>query len=491
MSTVTSQRSRLSDYCERSQQLFEAFASYAHLSLASPAGAAAIDYLKDHYGFTSAEISDLPLGLYTSRRDVVDYLEGVGFNRPEILNARAMTDPRLAGRVIVPWRDRRGNIQSIVAHSCLNELGDQPRRLYLKCGDLSEPFGLNVALRPDLNETDSEGPDAEDLDTGGCENLVLVEDELAALFFQSRGITNAASFGSPGRIPTTEQWESLADYGVRSVTLAFFDNPAGYQRTLSAIESAHQADRAPELFALTQRSLGTMRRPLDYLRESGGALWQRLVDGRVHAYHFVARTILRTNKRGPWTDERLMATLVSAFKFDAQVYTPERELNLDRFFWRAILDATSAYWPAVRYLLPHRKETLLRHRPGSWSLARCQEQYRQFDAALQSGDPQRFTNLIWSAACELAAIEENRSEVPPRPPRPNRPRPRKARPSAPSSKKQAKPTSQQPQCFSAADVSRTAFLMWEQEGQPSGRDEFFWSAAEQLLRRLGQLQENA
>lgn len=475
---------------ERSRQLFEAFASYSHLALSSPTGAAATEYLKEHYGFTTAEIRDLPIGYYTSCQDIVDYLEGVGFSRQEILDARAMTDPQLAGRVIVPWRDRWGNIQSIVAHSCLEELGEQPRRLYLKCGDLSEPFGLNTALR---SHSDA------------CDNLVIVEDELAALLFQVRGFPHVASFGSPGRVPTTQQWESLADYGVQSVTLAFYDNAAGYQRTRAAIDSAHKAERAPALFALPHRALGRTRRPQEYLQRSGGALWQRLVDNRVHAYHFVARTILRKNKRGPWTDDRLMATLVSSLEFDAQSYTPERELNLDRFFWQVILDATSAYWPAVRYLLPHRKDTLLRNRPGKWSLARCQEQLRKLEQAQLSGDPQKFTNLIWAAACELAALEENRSEVPVPLPRPNpvrtrpvRSKPQRARAAAPL-KPAARPTasklfpspaksSELPR-FTAADVRRTAYLMWEQNGRPVGKDEQFWLEAEQLLRRLGLLRD--
>ena len=465
---------------ERSRQLFEAFAAYAHLSLASPAGAAAVDYLKEQYGFSAADIEELSLGFYTSFRDVVDYLEGVGFNQREILEARAMTDQRLAGRIIVPWRDRWGNIQSIVAHSCLDDLGDQPRRLYLKCGDLSEPFGLNVALRPDSE---------------GCENLILVEDELAALVFHARGVTNVASFGSPGRIPTSQQWQVLADYGVQSVTLAFFDNAGGYERVRATIESALQAERAPRLFCLGHRSLGTTRRPQGYLLQTSPERWEQLVSGRVHAFHFVARTILRTYKRGPWTDEGLMATLLSALKFDADVYTPQRELDLDRFFWRVILDATAAYWPAVRYLLPHRKETLLRNRAGSWSVSRCEEQFRQFEMAMRSGDTQRFTNLIWSAACELAAIDSSYPE-------PVKPVPRRSRPAPvaapiqyqpvemPKKKPQPAPrpsTSTPLPRFTSVDIRRTAYLLWEQNGRPDGRDEFFWFEAEGLLRRLGLL----
>ncbi len=486
---------------ERSRQLFEAFVGYTHHALAGGAGSVAVEYLQNHYGFTAAEVESLPLGYYTTCRDVVDYLTSVGFTQREILEARAMTDPALAGRVVVPWRDRWGNIQSIVAHACLEDIGDQPRRLYLKCGDLSEPFGLNVALQPDCD---------------GCENLVLVEDELSALAFHARGVTNVASFGTPGRIPSAEQWQTLADYGVHSVTLAFHDNASGYRRTRSAIDTAHQAARAPHLFALPHRALSSLRRPHAYLQHNDSEAWQKLVDRRVHAYHFVARTILRTYKRGPWTDERLMETLLSALQFDAEVYTNERELDLDRFFWRVILDATSAYWPAVRYLLPHRKDTLLRNRPGSWSQHRCEEQFRDFEEALRKGEPQRFTNLIWSAACELAAVDWKQAEpvaiaptkplrtlrpLPPRrssplplpkaapapKPEPKREAPRQETPAPKLPKKKPLPLRARPKplTYTTLDVRRTAYLLWEEDGRPEGRDEYFWFEAEQLLRRLG------
>ncbi|REK21705.1 MAG: DUF2934 domain-containing protein [Planctomycetota bacterium] len=471
---------------ERSRQLFEAFASYAHLALTGPAGAAAAAYLCEHYGFTPDEIDELPVGFYTSRRDVVDYLTGVGFSEREILQARAMTDARLAGRLVVPWRDRWGNIQSVVAHSCADDLGDEPRRLYLKCGDLSEPFGLNVALSGEAD---------------GCENLVLVEDELAALLFHARGVANVASFGSAGRIPTADQWQTLHDFGVRNVTLAFHDHVAGYQRTRAAIETAHQAHRMPHLFALAHRGLGDARRPQDYLAARGVAAWQQLVEGRVHAYHFVARGILRQHKRGPWSDARLLETLVSALAFDAAVYRPPRELELDRFFWRVILEATSAYWPAVVYPLPHRKETLLRNRPGNWNTARCREQLHQLQAAMHGGDTQRFTNLIWAGACELAGLEAvPQKPLPVTPPSPRRPlsgnyrgpvvqhaKSCAAEP-APPTKEVAKTEPAERPLFTRADVRRMAYLMWEQDGRQLGRDEYYWFEAEQLLLRLGILE---
>lgn len=43
-------------------------------------------------------------------------------------------------------------------------------------------------------------------------------------------------------------------------------------------------------------------------------------------------------------------------------------------------------------------------------------------------------------------------------------------------------TTQKP---AVADIARTAYFIWEQEGRPHGRDQAHWLQAEKLLTRSG------
>ena len=47
--------------------------------------------------------------------------------------------------------------------------------------------------------------------------------------------SSVASFGVPGRTPSRDQWEQLADLGVAKATLAFEDDADGWQRVFETI----------------------------------------------------------------------------------------------------------------------------------------------------------------------------------------------------------------------------------------------------------------
>jgi putative DNA primase/helicase len=69
--------------------------------------------------------------------------------------------------------------------------------------------------------------------------------------------------------------------------------------------------------------------------------WRTLVDQSLHAYEFLARTIIAKYKTSEeWTAVQLEAAIDDAIEFNRTTVNPERETDLDLFFWPTIRRAT-------------------------------------------------------------------------------------------------------------------------------------------------------
>jgi len=370
-------------HCElRQQELLEALVAYCRVSLRKAAGEKAVADLPQSIGLDADHLFCLPLGFYTTPTEVRQYLENLGFDREEIDASRAVRDSRLAGRLIVPWRDQWGRIRTIVADMPGSSTNDRAPRLYRRDADFDEPFGLDVALQAS---------------SGGRDHLILVGDVWDVLYFRASGVSNVASLGSPRKTPTSRHWELLADCGVRAVTLALADNEVGRARTLEAIYQAGGAKRAPRIFALPAGVLGCSRTPASFTRLQGLDDFQRILQQRCHCYRYVAEAIVRKHKPQPtWTDAGLMETLAEAVEFDTRFYNPEVAWQLESFFWPTIIEATGVEQDAVQMLLArHCYSPVLRHAQPAheyWGLT------RQLQFYLQEGAHADFRALVRATA---------------------------------------------------------------------------------------------
>lgn len=511
------------DRQQRQRELLEAFTAYCRTALESRHGDAALEYLHRAFGIDGRQASHLPLGVYTSQDDVHDFLHGVGFTEEEIAAARVARDHRLPGRIIVPWRDRWGRLKSIVALRPAGDPHEQGGQLHWHREGEHNWFGLDLALREEA---------------GGREHLVVVEHVLDAVYFQLHGFHNVAAMGRGEKTPSPRQWEWLAEQGVRSVTLVMADSPTGHVQMLSAIDAADQAGQAPDIFCLPHGSLGEANHLATFGRLHGMGRVRRLLEGRLHAYHFVAEHIICKHQRDDgWTDANLLAALHEAVDYDGRTYRPSRASELERFFWPPILAATQADWDTVRLLLARRIDAVLKTRSGAWNVDRCRRLVDELRFCLESHDLERFGLLIRAAAHGLgnygpdASVAVERIEgqmhgrtngrarkvrrkrtvvrerqvepLPPAPPapvvkEPPKPEPPKAEPMkvvhvatphpgaqvvrervvvrepAPAAKAEQFPL----------DIQRIAYLLWEEDGRPIGEDQRFWYEAERAVKAL-------
>ena len=187
----------------RRQDLLEQFVAHCNFRLSTDQGDQAAQTLHSRYGVETSQIPQLDIGLFTTAQEVGECLVHAGFTHDEILASTIVGDTRVPGRIIIPWRDCNGQIKTIIARD-LSETGQS--NLYLRDGIGTVAFGLNVALRPSA---------------GGQEDLVIVEDILDVIFFQSIGELNVAAVIDSDEALTGWHWERLAQSGVKSVTLAF------------------------------------------------------------------------------------------------------------------------------------------------------------------------------------------------------------------------------------------------------------------------------
>jgi len=474
----------------RRRELLEAFVAHCHAALLRAPGRDILAHLRRSYGVDVRQAEDLPLGVYTAQRDVHDHLLGVGFSLEEIIASKVTRDTRLPGRIVVPWRDCWGRIQTIVGCASSDAVLEQPGQLYLNGGEIRQPLGIDLALRPGA---------------GGRENLILVEGILDVFSFHCRGLTNVASFGTAGRLPTSDQWETLANHGVRTVTLALADNDNGRARTRAAIEQANRARRTPRIFALPPDTLSNAKSPATFVQLAGLGQFRLLLQKRLHAYHYVAEVMVRAHRTGrDWTDTGLTGVLNEAIDFDTEHYQPARVLELDRFFWPTILTATGADWDTVRALLTRRLKWTL----PSWQVRDYRKFVRELSRCVRREASLDFRTLVCAAAdafrrqdgpVELPDVQPQRLAVvsagdagPVRHgtvPLENEWRAERfpaaatplAKPSVPA-EDSIEDRSDERCHVMPVDIHLMAYRLWEEKGRPAGADRECWFEAESRLR---------
>ncbi len=290
---------------ERRAAMLESFLALAQESLAGDDGAMARGYLAGR-GFPADRLADLGLGLYTDPVSVELHLLGAGFNAGEIEDCGLIT-PAWMGRLVGPWRDRRGRLATLFARAVDGAAnigtGAGAKYLYLRGASKRDlvAFGLDVALAT----------------VAGRHDLVLVEGLLDVLLLQALGVTNVAAVGGSGRELTAGRFEALAGWGVRRVTLLFDNDMAGREGTRAALEQARQATTAPIIQVVDPAALGDAKDPDELVRQDGVEAWRRVLATREPATVYGGRLLLDTvTPHSPHVERREAAQRVVAYLAD-------------------------------------------------------------------------------------------------------------------------------------------------------------------------------
>ena len=282
-------------------------------------------------GFDSRRIDRLPIGLFTDGPSVRQGLEEAGFSPQEIEASALAADQRLAGRLIGPIRDPRGNILSFWAR----HPNDRPPRLLFKgpWKEAAAVVGLEAAFQ-------AAGPRRDRVD-----ELVVVERLLDALLLQSHGFPNAAAVAGPAKDMTARRWERLAALGVRRVTLMPDREEAFGEDFLRAIENAYRVKPSPEVFVVPPGSWDNHSGAAEFLRARGLSPFRTVLQkDRVHAFSYKALAILGRHRPSTgWTE----ASRHAAWKAAIEVYATaahDRTPDLDAHFVPTIVAGLGRSW---------------------------------------------------------------------------------------------------------------------------------------------------
>lgn len=225
---------------------------------------AAENYLVESRGITKG--GDLGLGHF----DQAKISQVVKYDDLKLLGLHSL---HWDNRLVIPLRDRYGSLRAITGR-LLSGQGDKflktltynPKEMILE--------GLDEAFRH--------------------HDVLIGESSIAIFSFRQAGLTQMTAAGTNEL--TADQWQGIADLGIRRVTVWFDNDAAGLKGTRRSIHSwlSLPAQRRPELFIVRPEWVEPCGDPDEFLRKFGVAEATKLIDRAVSANMFMA-TELATN----------------------------------------------------------------------------------------------------------------------------------------------------------------------------------------------------
>lgn len=316
---------------QRKKELLEAFLDFTKVSLFSPAGSPARDYLLSR-GFTMEALQrpDFPLGFYTAPNEIKDFLRNSKFTYPEIKESGVVYDSRWENRLIGVWRDEKEKIVTFFARA-LVPVPKKEKYLYLSGYKKGSAFGLNIAL----NHKEARG----------C--LVIVEGLMDVLNFYVAGFQQVLGIGGAGTALTPKRWKSIIEAtGYSPLALALDNDPAGLEGTLEAINNFYQLKNVPQLYIINPQALGESRDPDEYLKKHGLDAWNQIFSKRTHALRYKAQSIISTHKKSDtWEDHEIVNARTEAKSFTQEIEKACVEEDLNTFFWPLLKEVFSPQKP--------------------------------------------------------------------------------------------------------------------------------------------------
>jgi len=380
---------------DRRASLLETFWGLTRDALEGEEGAEARDYL-ERRGLSAAAPG---LGFLPSVEKARADIKARGFSNDEV-TASGVLNREWEGRLIIPWRDRWGNLATFAARALPGKKDNGKKYLYL-AGVEKAPlvaFGLDVALHKKADP------------------LVLVEGLLDVVGLHALGFSNVAAIGGAGGDMTSDKWKGLAAFGVSRVVLALDNDEAGRAGTLKALENVRKVrngGNVPVVDVLQPELLAPYKDPDELVREKELDAFRELLKHKETASKYIARSLVEKYRpRGEWIDGTAKADLMNA----AMAYDTETdvraggELLVD--FWPVITEATGVPIDQVNAWVQDVKESRAAMVAAEMKKALIRDAQRDSGALIREGDTGRAVEIFLTAGDNLRALE-HRSNVEP------------------------------------------------------------------------------
>lgn len=458
--------------------------------------------LRDRIGVrsqTASQKREPLLGIYPTALEVREHLESRGFTSEEITRSCVCGDQRLTGRLVVPWRDRNGKLETIVAiETCATET-QEPRELYLRGASRPEFFGLDkIAAHDDQ-----------------IKDVFMADDVLTAALFQANGFSEVVALApSPGL--TENEYVDLARLSVERLTLVISPDRSVDEVLSHTLMEYHKAAQAPELWIAQLDALSKNKPVKADENQSPRDRIASWAAERRHCYSLCAEMIVHEVKQSaPNDDSALLGIIDAAVRLDGTARQARHQVELNRHFWPTLLNLLGTDWRSLTVQLGNRWETVRRDLARHDQLRKYTQIVHELASALQAnafGKFQRIiiemyhslggSNSLWEAPADRTMDDSDpANEI-----------------AAPSISGKGKKLSQaraddwesrfhefetsenlssfaeftpkrttvrQFRRFNVPTIAETralAYQLWDKAGRPTGRDEYFWYEAERRLQ---------
>ncbi len=390
---------------ERRAGILEAFWQLAQRMLLAPAlpgspGQRAHDYLTKTRDFADTQLD--VFGLCPSLATISHELRAAGFSEEEITASGLLRDSRWENRVLVAWRNHRGEIGTFTARDLSSNGTSDSKYLYLSTQNgWAQPksdlllFGLDTAL-----------PVAHRVGL-----LLIVEGIFDALSLHARGFLNVAAIGGGGQELSRARLQKLATLGISHIAL-LLDNDRGNDGkgpglagTVAVVENIRNTENVPIVDVIHPVTMGEFKDPDAFVRSRGIEALRALLNERESAVLFQARLLLDgITPRSSHAQRRLAVDAV---------------LHLDRSLQgaRAALDREDVLQLTARFT-GYSYETLAAL-AEDWATRQAREHLeKQVDTALRDAQKQRAARepalrVLEALSGEVAALRALSIEAPP------------------------------------------------------------------------------
>jgi replicative DNA helicase len=295
----------------------------------------AMAYLTTKRGFDPNTITSLDFGVYTTTQDVRSGLLAAGFDQDEIEGSRLAYDSQWEGRIVYPWRNHLGQIETFWARDFSGSAEDGKKYLYLTDAKKGVAFGIDVASR----------------DRKSVREIVIVEGVMDVLLLQSKGQSNIVGIGGNGNEITAQRLEALAKLGTKQATL-LLDNDRkpdgkwpGKEGTIAAIENSLKAKRTPDIWVVDPAALDDCKDPDEYVRCHGVPALLALVDDPIPGHVYRGESLIGSVSKLSTELEQRQA-IDRVLDFAAALRGERAEQDRERLI-RALAEKTSYSFEAI------------------------------------------------------------------------------------------------------------------------------------------------
>lgn len=229
-----------------------------------------INYLKNR-GYTEDDIKTMELGFYYSYKKTLEYLKDKGFSEEKITEVlkwlKQDSKHREEYNLVIPIKNSIGNLSTLYGRIIEKSENKDKYKPLSDAENLKENLFNIYKARYE-------------------KRIIIVEGYLDALVAEAKGVKGITATG--GSSLTSKQLESLENYKIKNIVLAFDNDKAGKEGTLKAINSLANSN----IKVFVANNFEDCKDPDEFIKKNGINNFHNLINNAISASKYYANYLL-------------------------------------------------------------------------------------------------------------------------------------------------------------------------------------------------------